>query len=101
VTNSKGCEARDSIFVTLHGFVPIAEFTAQDSVCLGETVQFTDLSHPQQQDTTASIVQWEWIFNDTLSLQSQHPSFLFEEPGFHTVSLTITTDSGCVSSDGS
>ncbi len=98
VTNSKGCEARDSIFVTLHGFVPIAEFTAQDSVCLGETVQFTDLSHPQQQDTTASIVQWEWIFNDTLSLQSQHPSFLFEEPGFHTVSLTITTDSGCVSS---
>ncbi|MHC1706241.1 MAG: PKD domain-containing protein [Bacteroidales bacterium] len=98
VTNGRGCVAQDSVLVSLHGFVPLAEFTAADSVCLGETVLFSDLSHPAPQDTSASIISWYWQFDDSTLAQVQNPSHLFNQPGFHDVNLIVTTDSGCVAS---
>lgn len=98
VADTRGCTATDSLLVTLHGLVPVAQFSAADSVCLGEPVQFTDLSHPAVQDTTASIIEWQWNFGDSVVSQVQHPLHLYQYPGYHSASLVVTTDSGCISS---
>ena len=60
----------------------IAEHT-QGTVPL--TVQFTDLSTPQD-----SVVTWKWYFGDIDSSSVQNPTHIYQEDGSYTVSLTIT-----------
>ncbi|MDP8204452.1 MAG: FG-GAP-like repeat-containing protein, partial [Candidatus Tenebribacter mawsonii] len=53
------------------------------------TVQFTDLSTPQD-----SIFTWKWYFGDTDSSSVQNPTHIYQEDGSYTVSLTITDADG-------
>ncbi|MCX6272459.1 MAG: PKD domain-containing protein [Bacteroidetes bacterium] len=100
VKNSLGCQARDTVYVSLHGLVPVAAFFVQDSVCLGDPMFFIDLSHPAPLDTAATIVTWYWNFGDLLSSGDQNPVHFYGSSGDHPVNLTVTTDSGCVASQG-
>ena len=96
VTDQFGCSAKDSIFLLLKGLIPHAIFNAIDSVCLGEPILFQDLSHPDPTDTIATITQWAWNFGDSVTTGISNPSHTYVYPGFHNVSLIVTTDSGCM-----
>ncbi len=95
VHNALGCRAVDSMWVALKGILPLAEFNLTDSVCLGESMQFFDLSQPDPQDTSATIIIWYWDFGDGNTSDQQHPLHLFQSPGNHLVKLRVETDAGC------
>lgn len=77
-----------------HGFcnaviTPIANFSISSSIiCQGQSVSLTDLSTP-----TGSITTWNYTCaaasppNSTL----QNPTFTFNSPGTHTITLTVTS----------
>jgi PKD repeat protein len=68
-----------------------AAFTAND-VCEKDTVNFTD-----QTTSTETIVSWNWDFGDGSSpSNAQHPSHSYSSSGNFEVSLTVTTEGGCV-----
>src|SRR6185436_14592003 len=74
---------------------PVAAFTANMTLaCVPATIQFTD------QSTTppgaGTITNWEWNFGDG-SPQSnlQNPSHTFTSPGYYTISLQVTSSTGC------
>lgn len=47
------------------------------------------------QDTSLNAVSWFWDFGDGQTSTQQNPSHTFSAPGYHSVSLTITTADGC------
>ena len=64
-----------------------------NSACLGETTLFNDASN----GNGSSLNQWEWDFNNdgVIDNTSQNPSQIFSSSGSFTVSLTVTSSSGC------
>jgi PKD repeat protein len=58
------------------------------TVCVGEAVQFTDLSYH-------GVTTWDWSFGDGQSVIGddpmihQNPTHTFSEPGVYTVTLTV------------
>lgn len=70
---------------------PSADFSATD-VCFGATTQFTDQS---TSPTGSSITNWYWDFGDSTTDTIQNPSHIFQTPGNHLVTLTVTTNFGC------
>jgi PKD repeat protein len=58
------------------------------TVCVGETIQFTDLSYH-------GVTSWEWSFGDGTTLEGtdasiyQNPTHTFSDPGLYTISLTV------------
>ncbi len=64
--------------------------------CTPLFVQFTDTSS----SPTSTIVSWSWNFGDPSSGSAntsnlQNPSHTYYNPGFYTVSLTVTDNYGC------
>lgn len=75
---------------------PVTNFSYTDSVCLGSSIQFTDLSSP-----AASVNYWAWQYDDSTGLATaQNPSHVFTTAGSHTVSLvtSVTGSNACPSS---
>lgn len=68
---------------------PFVDFTADDSSsCRAPfTVQFTDL--------TPGAASWQWNFGDGMTSTLQNPNHQYNSFGNDTISLTITTTSGC------
>ncbi len=96
VSSSLGCEASVSRIVTVQPN-PVANFTYNET-CLGESVQFTDLS---QTNGGGQITNWEWVFGDPLSGIAntsvlQNPSHTYTLPGTYTILLTVTTSNSCI-----
>lgn len=63
------------------------------SIRVGEaplTVEFHDISWPQG----SAIVSWAWSFGDGATSTEQDPVHLYTEPGYHTVTLTVTNANG-------
>ena len=80
---------------------PIANFTHSNTTCLGQTVQFTDLS---QTNGGGSIQNWNWTFGDPLSGANnvstlQNPTHAFSGTGNFTVILSVTSTNGCIHAD--
>ncbi len=76
---------------------PLANYTFTDNLCLGKSVQFTDLS---QTNGGGAISSWLWNFNDPTSGVSntsslQNPVHIFSIVGTHNVSLTTTNVNNC------
>ncbi len=87
IVDVQGCDASDSLQVTVHPN-PTADFTSTE-VCEGEE---TDL-----QSTSIGIVSnWEWDFGDGASASGSTTSHVFGSAGTHDVTLSVTTDKGCV-----
>ncbi|MEM6342586.1 MAG: PKD domain-containing protein [Bacteroidota bacterium] len=92
VTSADGCETTETIpnFVILTE--PDAEFTVSDpDGCLPHTVNFLDLST----SPTDPITNWVWNFGDGNLSNQQNPSHTYTTAGQYTVTLTVTTASGC------
>jgi gliding motility-associated-like protein len=73
--------------------VPNVSFTGIDT-CLNDETSFTNTSDPQ--DNT--IVSWDWDFGDSNIGTGQTTTHTYADHGIFTVTLTATSDSGCVSS---
>lgn len=72
------------------GNEPVADFEAnQISVCVGETVNFTDLS-------SETPTSWAWTFNGGTPSTSniQNPSITYNTAGTYQVSLTVSNSFG-------
>ncbi|PKP51008.1 MAG: hypothetical protein CVT95_01900 [Bacteroidetes bacterium HGW-Bacteroidetes-12] len=92
VTGTSGsCTDVDQITITVNP-VPVANFNAA-SFCLNTPTQFTDLSTI----TTGTIVNWQWDFGDGVGTSTvQNPSYYYSAANMYNVTLTITSNNGCI-----
>lgn len=98
VTTSFGCKDTISKLLRIYP-LPIVKFVVDDSNgCESYCPRFTDVSVPL--DGTLAPVNWLWDFGDN-SFQStiQNPEHCYEESGLYTITLTVTSINGCVSTD--
>jgi len=96
VTDAYGCTKTDGITISVSGTAPAANFSSA-ATCLGQTMQFTDLSTWQGSDF---IQSWHWDFGDTASGTNdssflQNPSHIYSDTLVHSVTLIVTAASGC------
>jgi gliding motility-associated-like protein len=78
--------------------LPTASFIPVAPLCETGVVSFTD----QSTANAGSITAWNWNFGDPASgtnntSTQQNPSHVFAVAGTYNVTLTVTTDNGCVS----
>src|SRR4029077_5761158 len=94
VTDANGCTAAPVLVTVRVNALPNVLFMS-DSLngCYPLCMKFTD------QTTMASGKEssWQWNFGDGGTSSSQNPSYCYQSPGVYTVSLIVTSDSGCVS----
>ncbi|WNJ20360.1 PKD domain-containing protein [Pontibacter sp. G13] len=92
VTTADGCQATELIPNLVVLQEPDADFAvSQDEGCVPLSVNFLDLST----SATDPIVSYVWAFGDGNISGLQNPTNVYTTPGQYTVSLTVTTASGC------
>lgn len=73
---------------------PTAGVTADKRLaCVPATIQFTDATIPR----AGTIVSWDWDFGDGTKSTLQNPSKTYNTTGFYTVTLKVTSSTGCTS----
>ena len=90
-TNVNGCIAQDTIYVTIAGQAPIADFSFQDQ-CFGLANAFTDLSVGLPTDP---VSVWNWDLGDGNFNTTQNPSYTYGSAGTYTVELYVESAGGC------
>ncbi|GIV41211.1 MAG: hypothetical protein KatS3mg034_0521 [Vicingaceae bacterium] len=91
VTSSQGCKDTVEKQVYVHP-IPNANFNTSGDVCLGNPIQFNDLSNIPQ----GGISYWKWYFGDGNSSTQQNPQHNYQSPGKFQVTLIVQSDSGCL-----
>jgi gliding motility-associated-like protein len=72
--------------------LPNVDFETSNQ-CVGIPVEFRDLSNGQ----STQLANWNWEFGDGTAVSSiQNPEHVYSYPGWYDVTLTVTTDSGCI-----
>lgn len=92
-TSTVNTFATYSVAVGPEVVIPSADFTT-GSVCDGAPVSFTDQSTISQGNITA----WLWDFGDSSTSDQQNPTHTYANANTYNVTLTVTTNSGCVAS---
>jgi len=91
VTNACGWDDETKENYITVGGLPTADFEADKiSCCAPLSVNFTDLSDPNNKEITS----WAWDFGDGNTSTDQHPSHTYNDPGIYTVSLNVTNACG-------
>lgn len=90
-TSTNGCA--DTVFYdVVVNPVPVA-ILSSEVACVGQETVFTDLSFI----SSGTIVDWEWDFENGLHIDNnQNPVYTFDLQGSYPVTLTVTSDLGCV-----
>ncbi|HNU21807.1 MAG TPA: PKD domain-containing protein [Bacteroidales bacterium] len=96
ITNSLGCRA-SKVHTVIVDAKPLANFTFPINNCQTSLVQFTDASVT---NGGATIVSWEWNFDDPASGSNnssmfQNPVHIFASAGIYNVRLIINNVIGC------
>jgi len=90
VTNTQGCSDIISTDIIINA-LPTVDFTIDNNtVCFGDFAQFEGIG--------ANIVNWSWDFGDGGTATGQTQSYLYDQTGTYTVTLTGTDIDGCVNS---
>jgi len=87
-----GCAGSFTDSVTVFPF-PVADFTSDTRSCVGAIFGFQDLS------TAATPLSYLWDFGDGASSTEAEPQHQYAASGVYTVTLTVSTNSGCISSN--
>ncbi len=95
VLNATGCQASDTINVSLSGRLANVNFTAPTALCFGDTTYFNDQSTIQ---APFNITNYYWDFGNGDTSSAQSPRYYFDALGLYTVELIVVADSGCTSS---
>lgn len=90
--NANGCVADDEIYVSIKGIAPDVNFS-NPVICANDTIAFTDLTLPP---AGVPLQSWLWDFGDGNTDTLRNTTHVYASPGTYTVTLTVTTDSGCV-----
>lgn len=92
VRNANGIDQFERIdYITVNPS-PTANFSADITLgCVPVSVNFTDMSTTPE----GSIVAWEWDFGDGGQSTQKNPSHTYNNTGFYTVTLTVTSSTGC------
>jgi gliding motility-associated-like protein len=71
---------------------PTVDFSANITLsCIPATINFTDLSST----AVGTLTAWDWDFGDGGTSTSQNPSHTYNAAGFYTVTLAVTSSTGC------
>lgn len=95
VASDQGC--LDSITKVVEVYpLPVVLFEAiPDKGCMPLEIQFNDLSTV----ATGSNANWNWEVEGQNSSTQQNPSYTFNTNGSFDVSLTVTSDQGCITKE--
>lgn len=89
-TSQNGCP--DTVVTPVYVYPnPLAAFTVS-GYCSNEPIVFTDASTVD----SAGIVQWHWNFGDNATANSNPATHVYNAAGTFSVSLTVTSNFGCV-----
>lgn len=88
--NVYGCADTSTMIVTVHP-MPVAQFNVNNG-CEESNLIFTNFSGIQQ----GSIANWQWDLGNGGSSNLQMPVFNYNQPDTFNIVLTLTSDSGCV-----
>lgn len=91
-TSNFGCVTTNTVSLPIYPAATV-DFTAS-SLCHGNTAAFTNT----QSVSSGSVSFWDWDFGNGYFATGQNPGHPYANPGTYTVSLTVTTNSGCTSS---
>lgn len=92
VTTTTGCKDSVTMVVPVDP-IPVANFSGTNE-CLGNITTFIDSSNV----STGSIASWAWNFGDgTGTSVAPSPTYTYALSGTFNVTLTVTSDSGCIS----
>ena len=95
ITTQEGCQDTEIISNAVLVTTFPAEFDGDREVCIGTTVNFTDLSITPPDLDWGRITGWDWDFGDGNTSEEQNPSHLYENVGLYDVTLRVQTESGC------
>jgi gliding motility-associated-like protein len=80
-------------YITVHPS-PTADFFANITMgCTPVNIQFVDNSS----SPSGNIVSWAWDFGDGTTSNEQNPQKTYTNTGFYSVTLTVTSSTGCKS----
>lgn len=92
VTNSNGCTS-DTTIVAMVEVVspPDAAFSANpmNTTLIAPTITFTDQSQ-------GNVTEWEWTFGDGTDTDEQSPVHTYQDTGYFSVTLLVTSAEGCI-----
>lgn len=89
LTTNMGCKDSLSRNITVYS-APVANFTTAD-VCDGQTATFTNTS-----TIATGTLSYNWAFGDGASSTNINPTHLYAGPGSYSVTLTATSNNGCI-----
>ena len=92
ITDPNGCSATIVHNVAVNP-LPVAQFAAP-AVCAGASLNFTN----QSTVSSGSIASYAWTFGNGTGSTQQQPTNTYTNPGSYTVSLTVTSATGCSAS---
>jgi len=96
VSSSNGCSSDTLPKPVTVLAKPIASFSYDRDVCLGQSIQFTNTSTP----VTGTITAWNWNFGDgnTASYNNGNPfNYTYTAVNSYIVTLTVQSSNGCES----
>jgi len=94
VTNACGVVITDSVSVEFKPLPTVNYFEDLSVGCQPLEVSFTDSSLSNTVGDT--IRYWNWDFGDGGTSTDQNPTYIYEDDGIFDVTLTVTTNAGCV-----
>lgn len=97
ITTDKGCTSDTATKTVTVNRLPTAAFSTSGPYCVTKNIMFTDASLA----TDGTLTNWKWDLGDgtVLNLINGNPfTHAYATTGNFIVSLTVTTDKGCVSS---
>jgi len=91
IISSNGCFEYDTMAISNQELE--AAFTTLDTAgCISLTSNFIDVSNVG----TGSITSWNWDFGNGVTSANQNPTIDYIAPGTFTVSLSVTSNIGCL-----
>ena len=93
VTTTGTCVQKTATGTILVNALPTPDFNVTTPSCETKTLNFTDLSTPN----SGVLTTWAWNFGDLGTSALQSPTHTYAAAGTYTVTLSVTTDKGCVS----
>ncbi|HEY8895350.1 MAG TPA: PKD domain-containing protein [Niastella sp.] len=98
VSTTEGCLSDTNTTILKVRYNPHAEFIYGDLalMCNNEPIHFTDQSFFPPTATGEMVAKWNWTYDNTVKVTSQHPTAHFTA-GTHKVRLVSESSVGCIS----